>query len=83
MKDRYVFPIFDKANRSSGGGRKRRHGITNQLKVEARVGEKRSWAYPLKYNLKVPTFKEKEVFLSGKRGRTCWLSGRWGSKTAL
>jgi|TARA_R110000751_G_scaffold60056_3_gene125626 hypothetical protein len=60
MKDRYVFPIFDKVNRLVGvAGR----DVTNNQQLKWKLaGEKRSWAYPLKYNLKY-LLEEKEVFL--------------------
>jgi hypothetical protein len=60
MKDRYVFPIFDKTNNLVGVAGRDITG-NQQLKWKL-VGEKRSWAYPLKYNLKY-LLAEKEVFL--------------------
>ena len=53
MKDRYVFPIFDKVDSLVGiAGR----DITNNQQLKWKlIGEKRSWAYPLKYNLKLGT----------------------------
>ena len=60
MKDRYVFPIFDKVDSLVGiAGR----DITNNQQLKWKlIGEKRSWAYPLKYNLKF-LLAEKEAFL--------------------
>ena len=60
MKDRYVFPIFDKADSLVGiAGR----DITENQSLKWKlVGEKRSWAYPLKYNLKY-LLSQKEVYL--------------------
>lgn len=60
MKDRYVFPIFDKVNNLVGiAGR----DITDSQVVKWKlIGEKRLWAYPLKYNLKY-LLHEKEIFL--------------------
>lgn len=60
MKDRYVFPIFDKVNNLVGiAGR----DITDSQVVKWKlIGEKRLWAYPLKYNLKY-LLREKEIFL--------------------
>jgi len=50
MEDRYVFPIFDRENRLIGGAGR---DITNRSKMKWKlVGEKKQWAYPLKYNRK-------------------------------
>ena len=50
MEDRYVFPIFDRENRLIGGAGR---DITNKSKTKWKlVGEKKQWAYPLKYNRK-------------------------------
>ena len=58
MKDRYVFPIFDKTNRLVGvAGR----DVTEKQHMKWKlVGEKRLWTYPLKYNLK---YFHKELLL--------------------
>ena len=60
MKDRHVFPIFDRGGRLLGvAGR----DITNKQQLKWKlIGEKRLWGYPLKYNLKYLQ-SEKEVFL--------------------
>jgi hypothetical protein len=60
MKDRHVFPIFDRGGRLLGvAGR----DITNKQQLKWKlIGEKRLWGYPLKYNLKYLQ-AEKEVFL--------------------
>ena len=60
MKDRYVFPVFDKMNRLVGvAGR----DITGKQQMKWKLlGEKSSWAYPLKYNLNF-LLSEREVFL--------------------
>ena len=58
MKDRYVFPIFDKVDNLVGvAGR----DVTENQNLKWKLlGEKRSWAYPLKYNLRYLQ-KEKKV----------------------
>tara|TARA_R100000008_G_scaffold67884_1_gene44986 strand:+ start:5634 stop:6527 length:894 start_codon:yes stop_codon:yes gene_type:complete len=60
MKDRYVFPIFDKQERLIGvAGR----DITEKQSIKWKLaGEKKNWVYPLKYNLSY-ILKEKKVFL--------------------
>tara|TARA_Y100000034_G_scaffold13205_1_gene13860 strand:+ start:4257 stop:5150 length:894 start_codon:yes stop_codon:yes gene_type:complete len=60
MKDRYVFPIFDKIGNLIGvAGR----DITEKQHLKWKLlGEKRSWAYPLKYNLK-HLQQEKKTYL--------------------
>ena len=60
MKDRYVFPIFDKVNNLVGiAGRDTTDSQVLKWKL---IGEKKLWAYPLKYNLKY-LLSEKEIFL--------------------
>ena len=74
MKDRYVFPIFDKVDNLVGvAGR----DITENQNLKWKLlGEKRSWAYPLKYNLKYLQ-KEKKVYLVESIGDmlALWESG--------
>jgi len=74
MKDRHVFPIFDRGDRLLGvAGR----DITNKQQLKWKlIGEKRLWGYPLKYNLKYLQ-REKEVFLVESIGDmlSLWESG--------
>jgi hypothetical protein len=74
MKDRYVFPIFDKEERFIGvAGR----DTTNKQQIKWKLsGEKKLWAYPLKYNLKY-LLKEKRVFLVESIGDmlALWTAG--------
>ena len=74
MKDRHVFPIFDKRERLVGiAGR----DITDSQYIKWKlIGEKRSWVYPLKYNLKY-LLSEKKVFLVESIGDmlSLWESG--------
>jgi hypothetical protein len=60
MKDRYVFPVFDKRDRLVGvAGR----DITGKQQMKWKLlGEKNSWAYPMKYNLNFLR-NDRKVFL--------------------
>jgi len=60
MKDRYVFPIFDKRDRLVGvAGR----DVTGKQQMKWKLlGEKSSWAYPMKYNLNF-LLDDRKVFL--------------------
>ena len=50
MKNRYVFPIFDKMNRLIGAAGR---DVTDTSQTKWKLtGEKRLWVYPLKYNRK-------------------------------
>jgi len=60
LKDRYVFPIFDKMDKLIGAaGRRLDGGGSMKWKL---LGEKSSWVYPFKYN-RVSIRKHKSVFL--------------------
>ena len=60
MKDRYVFPVFDKRDRLVGvAGR----DVTGKQQMKWKLlGEKNSWAYPMKYNLNFLR-NDRKVFL--------------------
>ena len=60
LKDRYVFPVFDKRDRMIGAAGR---DITNSSPIKWKLlGEKNSWVYPFKYN-NVYLRESKEVFL--------------------
>ena len=74
MKDRYVFPVFDRRNNFIGAAGRDITG--NQSLKWKLLGEKRFWAYPLKYNLK-HIQREKRVYLVESIGDmlALWESG--------
>lgn len=60
LKDRYVFPVFDKMNRIIGAAGR---DITEKSPIKWKlVGEKSFWVYPFKYNSSYIK-KEKSIFL--------------------